>query len=180
MGTLTTWLRVMTRSKVSQQVFTTAAGKQGSRSRSRDRTCRVVVASLVPVGTKQRLSLWYPMAKPCLRQSPHDSAGADPWSWGEQPPLTSGESRATDRWLRTLQNTLGAPEAFHTLPSNSGCYTLPSSLQVFILHGCRAPHTQLKTPCSSAPHLQLFQSPARRTWRWRVLQGDAQELHLQT
>lgn len=51
---LTTWLRVMTRSKVSQQVFTTAAGKQGSTSRSRARTCRVVVASLAPTGVEQR------------------------------------------------------------------------------------------------------------------------------
>lgn len=51
--TLTTWLRVMTLSRVSQHVFTAAAGQQGSTSRSRDRTCRVVVASLAPGGAEQ-------------------------------------------------------------------------------------------------------------------------------
>jgi len=105
-GTLTTWLRVITRSKVSQQVFTKGAGKQGSRSRSRARTCRVVVASLVPAGAEQRLSPWHPMANPRPRQGPCGSARADPQNWGEHfPTPTSGKNRATDRWLRALQNT---------------------------------------------------------------------------
>lgn len=108
-GTLTTWLRVMTRSKVSQQVFTTAAGKQGSTSRSRARTCRVVVASLAPTGAEQPLSLWHPMAKPCPRQSPPDNSGADPWNQGGHSP---------DFWRQESNRMAEEASKYHKCPKD--------------------------------------------------------------
>lgn len=45
---LTTWFKVMTRSRVSQQLFTRASGKQGSMSFSSVSMCSVVVASRAP------------------------------------------------------------------------------------------------------------------------------------
>lgn len=51
-GGLTTWLRVMTRRRVSQQDLTDGAGRQGSRSRNKVSTCKVVVASLAPGGIR--------------------------------------------------------------------------------------------------------------------------------
>lgn len=47
---LTTWLKVMTLSRVSLQLFTRPSGKQGSRSFSSVSMCSVVVASLEPGG----------------------------------------------------------------------------------------------------------------------------------
>lgn len=49
---LTTWLKVMTRRRVSLQLFTRLSGKQGSRSFSRVSMCSVVVASLEPGGQR--------------------------------------------------------------------------------------------------------------------------------
>lgn len=177
-GTLTTWLRVMTRSKVSQQVFTTAAGKQGSTSRSKARTCRVVVASLVPTGAEQPLSLWHTTAKPCPKQRPHDSSGADPQNQGEHSPdFREQESNGMAEKVSKHHSCL---KDIHTHSSNPCTATSPLPSKSLFTHSDRVPHTQLQTPCSSAPHLQLFQSPAHRTWQWRVLQGDAQGLHRQT
>lgn len=45
---LTTWFKVMTRRRVSLQLFTRPSGKQGSRSFSRVSMCSMVVASLEP------------------------------------------------------------------------------------------------------------------------------------
>lgn len=45
---LTTWFKVMTRSRVSLQLFTRASGKQGSMSFSSVSMCSVVVASREP------------------------------------------------------------------------------------------------------------------------------------
>lgn len=45
---LTTWFKVMTRSRVSLQLFTRASGKQGSMSFSSVNMCSVVVASREP------------------------------------------------------------------------------------------------------------------------------------
>lgn len=119
-GTLTTWLRVMTRSKVSQQVFTTAAGKQGSTSRSRARTCRVVVASLAPTGAEQPLSLWDTTAKPCPRQSPHDSSGADPQNQAEHSPNsweTTGMAEEASKHHRCPKDTSYPPQQSSMLQS---------------------------------------------------------------
>lgn len=93
--------------------------------------------------------------------------------------LTSGNRKATE-WPRRLQNTIGAPKVSPTSPAIQCAATSPLPSKSLFSHSGRAPQSQLQTPCSSAPHLQLFQSPAHRTWRWKVLQGGAQGLHRRT